>query len=257
MDRSVAFDRAAAYYDRTRGMSPPALRRLTEVLRLELRGAGRTLEVGVGTGMISLPLWRAGIPMTGMDLSRPMLGRLLENAGGRAFPLVRADATAIPFADGAFGAAILRHVLHLIPDWRSAVAESVRVIRPGGMLLLSHGAYPEPYLTLFRRFLEEAGVARPWAGLAPGDEEAADDLLGSLGARGRTLEPVTDRIEEPLESFLEGMRKGLYSWTWNVEERRRREAADRVAAWAERHVGPLGEPGVRAHQTVFRAYVLG
>ena len=256
MPDSVAFDRAATYYDRTRGMSPPAMERLIAVLAGELRDADRVLEVGVGTGMISLPLARSGLRMTGIDLSRPMLSRLVEKGGPGGFPAVQADATALPFATGIFDAAVMRHVLHLIPDWRAAVAEALRVVRSGGKLLVSHGSYPEPYRSLFRRFLEEAGVDRPWVGLPPGSEAVLDDLLTGSGARARTLEPVIDEVEEPLEGFVEGMRRGLYSWTWEVDERRRREAAGRVAAWAERHVEPLGASAVRAHQTVFRAYDL-
>ena len=55
MDGSVAFDRAAEYYDRTRGSSPEGLRKTIDLLTGELRDRGTVLEVGVGTGQLGLP----------------------------------------------------------------------------------------------------------------------------------------------------------------------------------------------------------
>ena len=134
---SVVFDRAAEYYDETRGLTPEALARTVEVLNPELAPRGRCLEIGVGTGRIGLPLYRSGVDMTGLDLSRPMMFKLLEKAEGDVFPLVQGTATQLPFRDDAFGAGLIVHVLHLIPQWRSALDELVRVIRPGGAIVSS------------------------------------------------------------------------------------------------------------------------
>jgi ubiquinone/menaquinone biosynthesis C-methylase UbiE len=113
---SVRFDRAVEYYDRTRRISEEASHRQTEVLAAELAGRGRCLEIGVGTGLVAIPLAAAGAPLVGLDLSAPMLAKLVQNAGGsRPFPLVVGDATSLPFRGGSFGAALVRHVLHLIP----------------------------------------------------------------------------------------------------------------------------------------------
>ncbi len=102
----------------------------------ELRDRGRILEVGVGTGQVAIPLHEAGVEMTGIDLSAAMLAKLVEKGGGRpAFPLVRTDATRLPLRDEAFGGAVVRWVLHLIPDWEEAIREMVRVVRPGGVIV--------------------------------------------------------------------------------------------------------------------------
>jgi ubiquinone/menaquinone biosynthesis C-methylase UbiE len=117
MGESVRFDRAADEYDRTRAISDRAMAQTIELLRSELEGRGRVLEVGVGTGLLTLPLHEAGIPVAGIDLTPAMLGKLVEKADGRPpFPLVLADAIRMPFLDGTFGGAYLRWVLHLIPD---------------------------------------------------------------------------------------------------------------------------------------------
>ena len=117
MSDSIAFDRAAEYYDATRGLSDEGVRYTTEALAEVFRGAGPILEVGVGTGQVAVPVHAAGVRVVGVDLSRPMLGKLLAKAGGApTFPLVEGDATRQPFIDDAFGGAYLRWVLHLIPD---------------------------------------------------------------------------------------------------------------------------------------------
>src|SRR5258706_13413454 len=119
--RSIAFDQAVEYYDATRSLPPAAQRAVVEQLTGELAGRGRCLEVGVGTGRIALDLHRNGVAMAGVDLSAPMLRKLVQKAGGSApFPLAVADATRLPVAGGAVGAAIVCHVLHLIGSWRLA-----------------------------------------------------------------------------------------------------------------------------------------
>lgn len=250
MDRSVSFDRAAGYYDRTRGMSPAALEGVVGVLAGELAERGACLEVGVGTGMLAIPLADAGIAVRGVDLSRPMLERLIENAGARPFPLVQGDATALPFASGRFGCVLLRHVLHLIPGWQDAILEAVRVAVPGGVLVIGHGHYPDAYERLFDRFVEEAGIERPWAGLSPGSWAPLEELLGA----GRALEIVEDRVTEPLDVMVRGMRDGLYSFTWGIDDEARRSAADRVAAWAADAIGPLDTPTESVFRIELRAY---
>src|SRR6266540_2436516 len=152
---SVAFDRAAEYYDLTRGLSPEGARKTVELLAGQLDGRGDVLEVGVGTGQIALPLHEAGIPVIGLDLARPMMNKLIEKAGGRSpLPLVQADATAMPFRDDAFGGAYLRWVLHLIPAWRTTLSEIARVVRPGGVLLTALGAYGGPRSEIQQRFAD-------------------------------------------------------------------------------------------------------
>src|SRR6267154_2367198 len=108
---SVNFDRAAGFYDSSRTLSPEGEAGVTQLLGAELAGAGRCLEIGVGTGRIALPLHRSGIPMAGVDISPLMVDRLVAKAGGRhPFPLALADATALPFADDTFGAGLAAHV---------------------------------------------------------------------------------------------------------------------------------------------------
>lgn len=125
-----------------------------------------------------------------IDLSRPMMDVLVEKAGGTPpFPLVQGDATALPFPDGRFGAAIASHVFHLIPEWRRALSELARVVRPGGVLLSSRGGRePEGPLAATRaEFQARVGSDARHIGATHAGSEVEDALaqLGPSGARCR------------------------------------------------------------------------
>ena len=93
---SVAFDRAAGYYDESRGLDPAVEELVADRVEEAVGPGARLLEVGVGTGRIALPLHRRGGNVVGVDLSLPMLERYRAKAAaaGLAPPTVLlADAT--------------------------------------------------------------------------------------------------------------------------------------------------------------------
>jgi len=253
----MAFDRAVEYYDRTRGLSDDASREMVALLASELRRRGPCLEIGVGTGLVALPLAEAGLRMVGVDISAPMLGRLVEKAGGRApFPLVRADATTLPFADDSFGGAIVRHVLHLVPGWRMVISELVRVGSSGGVVLVSRGDIPVAWREATDRFKALAGEPSFARGLEAWDPDTVDQAFEEHGARPRSLPPIPERVPQSLGTFLDQMADGLHSWTWEVDEPTRREVAEEVRAWALERFGTLDPPEAREVAIEWRAYDL-
>ncbi len=238
---SVAFDRAAEYYDATRGLSEEGTRRTTETLIDAFAGAGPILEVGVGTGQVAIPLRTGGVDVVGLDLSRPMLAKLIAKAGGEPpFPLVEGDAIRMPFADGAFAGAYLRWVLHLIADWSAAVEEIVRVVAPGGRFLAALGSYGGVRSEIQSRFAEATGVSLRPIGLTGDGWGELDREIASLG--GGKLDEVTflDRDRNSLEVFVQGIERNMYSWTWAVaDDDARAGAAADARSWAEARWGPL------------------
>lgn len=257
MGESVRFDRAADEYDRTRAISDEAMAHTIELLSSELGDRGRVLEVGVGTGLLALPLHEAGIPVTGIDLTPAMLGKLVEKAGGRPpFPLVLADATRIPFADGTFGGAYLRWVLHLIPDWRAALAETLRVVRPGGVALVDLGGYGDVRLEIQRRFAVISRISVDPVGLDHSDHDSLDAEMATRGATLRELPPVREEGEDMLGEFLDGIEQGRWSWTWPVPEDVRRRAAEELRPWAVERFGPLDRVERYELGSIWRAYDL-
>lgn len=255
---SIPFDRAAEIYDRTRAISDAAMARTLELLSRELSGRGRVLEVGVGTGLIALPLAALGLPVIGVDLSEPMLRKLVQKTGGRLpFALVRGDATRMPFRDGSIGGAYLRWVLHLIPDWRGALAEIVRVVRPGGVLLADLGIYGGPRDEIRDRFAELTGLRVDPVGLGWAAFDELDAAMASLGALVRVLPRVREETAESLGEFLDAIEANVYSWTWSVPDRLRRRAVTDLRPWVEERFGPLEELHTHQAATGWRAYDLG
>lgn len=254
---SVAFDRAADFYDRTRALPPEVFESVLRLLRQELNGRGRCLEIGVGTGRIALPLAEAGVEMAGVDISSPMLAKLVEKAGGRSpFPVAAADATRLPFPEDVFGAAVACHVLHLIPEWRRALAELVRVVSRGGVVLIDPGSFGEEGLRteIRRRLMQEAGRRTLHAGL--NDLPSLDEAMGRAGAVFRELPPITYRNTRPLEEVVSAFEDNIYAFTWSLDDVTRRRAAARVRTWAAKRFGPLDEPFVMESKITWRAYDL-
>ena len=100
---------------------------------------GRVLDVGVGTGL-ELPMMDRGTLVTGVDLSRPMLARArarvrrkgLANVDG----LLAMDAMNLAFADATFDAVVAPYVLTVVPDPWASLDEWLRVLKPGGEIVL-------------------------------------------------------------------------------------------------------------------------
>lgn len=257
---SVAFDRAAEYYDETRGLSDEGVARQTAILSAELGGRGRVLDVGIGTGQVALPLSAAGIPVTGIDLSRPMLGKLLEKVEGRSpVLLAQSDALRLPFREGAFGAAYLRWVLHLIPDWRAALGQIARALVHGGVVLVQQGAAGTGSRQgeIRERFAELAGVSFEPIGLTWSGYEELDEVMASLGGAPRSLPAFTDVERDGLDDFIDSIARNRYSWTWKVEDPALRAGlAEEVRRWAVSRYGPLDQVPRDSYEVAWRAYDL-
>ena len=276
---SVNFDRAVGYYDATRALPAATMEQLTGLLATELGSRQPCLEIGVGTGRFALPLHAAGISMTGTDISGQMLRRLAANAGGISpFPLAQADATRLPFAAETFGSVLAVHVLHLVPDWRVAVDEAVRVLRPGGALVASfptdnRAAGAAADAAAARRRMagpgdaaSEAGAvglsrdaAAPWAGAMreaaarhgmvskPFGAQASAAVASYLAGRAtaRELSPVPVLTTWRLGEAIDHVERQLFSWSWPYTPAQAAAVAGDLRTWAAQ----AGLPLETAHET--------
>lgn len=196
--------------------------------------------------------------MTGLDLSRPMMSKLLEKAAGTAFSLVQGTATSLPFRDNVFGAGLIVHVLHLIPEWRAALGELVRVVRPGGAIVISIGddqdEEPSMWEDMTAQFRKEARLPDHFPGFTRSDE--IDHAMADLGARRRDLERVPERKPRTAREIADLMESGKFSFTWNVDEETLREAGQHLRAWAVERYGSLDEVDEHSFTIPWRAYDL-
>jgi len=141
------WDRRAAQFDEDFGHSirTPAERAAWDRifgLVLLSRGPLDAIDLGCGTGFLSLELAARGHRVTGVDFAPAMLARAERKAAERSLSVrfEQADAEQLPFAPASFDLAISRHVLWTLPHPEAAIDEWVRVLRPGGRLVVVDGA---------------------------------------------------------------------------------------------------------------------
>jgi len=252
---SISFDRAAEVYDRTRVTDPTALAETIDLLEDRLAGRGTVLEIGVGTGALAVPLAERGVEVVGADLSPAMLAQLRSKS--ESIPIVAADATRLPFRDGAFGGAFARWVLHLIPRWRDAVSELCRVVRPGGAVVIEPGGYRGSWLDVWRRIEEELGPAVRHIGLDVHNRgfTELDEAFARHGATPRAhVATVNVRAPDTLSAFFDQARERSFSWTWRVDPDRLRPGLDAVEAWARERYGDDLDVVASQMQMIWRTY---
>lgn len=100
---------------------------------------GRVLDVGVGTG-ISLPDYRRDIRLVGVDYSAAMLKKAFERVRDLKLDNVETlavmDAKYLGFPDASFDAVVAQYVVTAVPDPEATLDEFVRVVKPGGEIIL-------------------------------------------------------------------------------------------------------------------------
>ncbi|MEV6615575.1 class I SAM-dependent methyltransferase [Streptomyces sp. NPDC051051] len=117
----------AAWADRLRGWLPDR--------------PGDLLDLGCGTGSLSLLAAERGHRVTGVDLSPAMIDRARAKLAGRDAVFLVGDAAAPPVGEERFDTVLVRHVLWTLPDPGHALRRWCDLLRPGGRLVLVEGVW--------------------------------------------------------------------------------------------------------------------
>ncbi|HUY32538.1 MAG TPA: class I SAM-dependent methyltransferase [Pirellulales bacterium] len=174
--------------------------------------AAEVLDLGTGTAQIPIELCtrHAAIRLVAIDLAESMLAVGRRNVtSAKLEPRIRlelVDAKRLPFADGRFAAVISNSIVHHIPEPRHALAEAIRVTRPGGLIFFRDLSRPPDDATV-RRFVET------YAAGANGHQRALFDAslraalsLDEIRALVRELRFAPARVRQTTDRH----------WTWSA-----------------------------------------
>jgi len=138
-----------------------AIQQRVEIQWMKRRGAlgqgGVILEVGCGRGvggaLILKEFGPAALHLSDLDMEMARKAKWRLDAGAFVrHSVVVADAFRLPYLAGCMDAVFGFGVLHHVPDWRGAVSEIARVLKPGGLYFLEE-LYPVLYQNLLTRHI--------------------------------------------------------------------------------------------------------
>lgn len=143
--------------------------------RLGAAGARSVLDIGCGSGGLCAALAAKGFAMTGIDPSAEAVALAGQRVAGAAFQA--ASAEALPFAPGAFDAAVFLNSLHHVPEpvMGTALAEALRVVGEGPVIVIEPLARG-PFFEVMRPVEDETEI-----------RAAALAAIGRLQAQGQVL----------------------------------------------------------------------
>ncbi|MCF2705999.1 demethylmenaquinone methyltransferase [Arcanobacterium haemolyticum] len=180
-DVAHMFDQVAARYDLTNDLtSLGQVRVWREAMAhaVDARPGLKVLDVAAGTGTSSAAYASRGAEVIASDFSAGMIAE-----GKRRHPeltFVEADALNLPFDDESFDVATISYGLRNVEDTKRALEEMMRVVKPGGKLVVAEFSTPtwKPFRELYRFYL---GTVMPAvSALFSSDDEAYDYLTESI-----------------------------------------------------------------------------
>jgi ubiquinone/menaquinone biosynthesis C-methylase UbiE len=136
---SESFRRQGADWDEMRALDLPAADVEAALLSLVPDDAGRLLDIGTGTGRVLELLAPRVTRGLGIDASKSMLALArarLSRAGCAQCAVRLGDMYRLPLADASFDVVVLQMVLHHAEDPGGVLAETARVLRPGGKAIV-------------------------------------------------------------------------------------------------------------------------
>ena len=245
---------AAATWEALRDQTAPAgfTAAVADLLAATIDLERPVVDVGVGAGQLAGALADRGALVVGVDLSLPMLRRVRADLAR-----VAADATRLPLRSGAAGAVLAAHVLHVVPDWRAAVAELDRVAGRDGLVLVQAGpssgilAASKELRAVFRDHLP----ARAHVGNEVADDPGAlDGAFAELGRTAADLPQVRRPRQETGRGVLRWLQGNAWTWPGPTTEEERAAAAEATAAWAAGQGLDLDQPFETESINTWRSY---
>ncbi len=208
-DHAHHFDEIASVYDETipRHVQEHYLKKRLGLLR-RMAGQGPILDVGCGTGVLLQRIAAWEPEAAGVDASAEMLAVTREKRG---LPAVCALSSSLPFLSDTFATAFCVALLHHLADpdvVAETIREMVRVVRPGGaVVLIDHNPLNPYWPLLMRRVPQDDGTERlvPLSELLRGVRSARGEPVGvyRLGFMPDFMPPALLPLARGAERLLE------------------------------------------------------
>ncbi len=180
------FDRVSRGYDLTNdvlslGVTP--YWRMRTRRAIDPRPGQRILDVACGTGTVTRILADHGASVTGLDFSHGMISEAIERHGDHPnITFQQGDATQLPFEDNTFDATTVSFGIRNVQEPKRALAEMLRVTKPGGKILVCEFSHPANGLVGFGYDTYMNVVMPGVVKLVSSDPEAYDYLFRSIQA---------------------------------------------------------------------------
>ncbi len=238
---AMSFREIAEKYNRINFIPKDAQRSIGEAVRELLGGGARLLDVGAGAGRISIPIAMSGVQTTAFDIEQEMLNELTRQA--RALNLdiqtVQGDATKLPFADRSFDAVFTSNLLHLVTDWKIALAEMKRVLKPDGFLIqgrdwISPDSFYAKMRSQLRSIIGELNPNMMPTAAAGGALFQTLAEMGGVTEKERIAAEWTETLSP--NQLLAKMKAREQNETWQLEEELFRESLARLEKWVETNI---------------------
>ena len=150
------FDSVADSYDKTNDLLSFGQSRLWRgkvAKAVNAKAGEQVLDIAAGTGTSSMAFLSEGVRVVAADFSKGML-----EVGKKKYPkleFVFADAMKLPFKDAEFDVVTMSFGLRNVQDHRVALGEFLRVLKPGGRLVICEFSHvPGPFGVLYRFYLK-------------------------------------------------------------------------------------------------------
>lgn len=237
MPKRVDFSANASIYDRRHGseLAPDIARSLLSASTLG-RGA-HVLDVGAGTGRVSIALAELGCEVVALDPAVPMLDVLRNKSAETVLRIVAGEGAYLPFQRGTFDAVVFARTLYLMADWQASLREAREALKPMAWLFheWGNGHVDEAWVQIrekARTLFKDAGVESPFHPGARAEAEVDSHLL-DLGFVRKADLPAGAGPKMTLRDFLARIESGEVSYVWNVPRQVRDNCLPKLRKWSE------------------------
>lgn len=217
---------------------------------LGLEKGAPVLDAGAGAGVATVALARRGLSVTAVDPAEGMIAEIRQQArAARAGHLIvarRGDVHTLPFGDASFQAVISLGVIPWLHSPRRALRELVRVMRPGGWLVVNCDNRARLHLMLDPWFWPPVASLRRSA-----SRVLRSDPYLSVRAGTHFRRQFQGLLQETGLEIVEGRMFGFGPFTLAG----RRALPDRAGRWADRRLSRLSEAGVPVFRSTGSQYI--